>query len=42
MCELTIKLKIADEKNLQELFDSITKLAKKGSAWGTESGALNR
>ena len=38
----TIKLKIADKKNLQLHFDSTTKLARTGSAWGTESGALNR
>ena len=42
-CESTIKLKITDEKNLQLLhFDSTTKLARTGSAWGTESGVLNR
>ena len=41
-CESTIKLKIADENNLQLCFDSTTKLARTASAWGTESGALNR
>ena len=41
-CKSTIKLKIADEKNLQLHFDSTTKLARTGSAWGTESEVLNR
>ena len=41
-CKSTIKLKNADEKNLQLHFDSKTKLARTDSAWGTESGALNR
>ena len=41
-CKSTIKLKTADEKNLQLLFDSTTKLARTGSAWGIESGVLNR
>ena len=41
-CKSTIKLKIADEKNLKLCFDSTTKLARTGSAQGTESGALNR
>ena len=41
-CETTIKLKIADVKNLLKLFESTTKLARTGSAWGTESGMLNR
>ena len=38
----TIKLKIADNKNFQKLFESATKLARTGSAWATESGVLNR
>ena len=42
MCKSMIKLKITDEKNLQYQNDSTTKLAKTGSAWGTESGLLNR
>ena len=29
-------------ENLQLLNESTTKLARTGSAWGTESGALNR
>ena len=41
-CESRIKLKIADEKNLQDHNESTTKLARTGSAWGTESGVLNR
>ena len=41
-CKTTIKLKIADDKKLLELFESTTKLARTGSAQGTESGALNR
>ena len=41
-CESTIKLKIADEKNLQDHNESTAKLARTGSAWGTESGVLNR
>ena len=40
-CKTTIKPKIADDKNLLKLFDVSTKLARTGSAWGTESGALN-
>ena len=41
--ESTIKLKIADVKNLQLLNESTTKLASRtGSAWGTESEVLNR
>ena len=40
--ETTVKLKIADVKNSLKLFESTTKLARTGSAWGTESGALNR
>ena len=38
----TIKLEIADDKNLLKLFESTTKLARTGSAQGTEPGALNR
>ena len=41
-CEKTIKHKIAYDKNLLKLIESTTKLAKTGSAWGTESEALNR
>ena len=37
-----IKLKITDEENLQLLNESTTTLARTGSVWGTESGALNR
>ena len=40
--EKTIKFKIADDKNLLKLFESTTKLARTGSAQGTESGVLNR
>ena len=40
--ETTIKLKIADNKNLLEHFDVTTKLARTGSAQGSESGVLNR
>ena len=29
-------------ENLQLLFESTTKLARTGSAWGTEPGVLNR
>ena len=36
------KFDIADKKNLQQLSDSTTKLARTDSAWGTESGVLNR
>ena len=35
-------IKLLLTENLQLLFDSTTKLAGTGSAWGTESGALNR
>ena len=42
MHKSTIKFEIADKKNLQLLTDSTTKLARTGSAWGIESGALNR
>ena len=42
MCESTIKLRIADQKNLLYLFDSTTKLARTGSEQGTNSGVLNR
>ena len=38
--ETTIKLIIADDKNLLKLFESIPKLARTGSAWETESGVL--
>ena len=34
--ESTIKLKITDEKNLQDHNESTTKLARTGSAQGTE------
>ena len=40
--ESTIKLKIADGNSLQLLNESTTNLAQTGSAWGTESGMLNR
>ena len=40
--ESTIKLKIADIKNLPLLNESTTKLGRPGSAQGTESGVLNR
>ena len=40
--ETTIKFKIADDKNLLKLFESTPKLARTGSAQGTESGVLNR
>ena len=42
MCESTIKLKITDKKNLQYHSESTTRLVRTGSAWGTESGVLNR
>ena len=35
-------LKLLLTENLQLLNESTTKLARTGSAWGTESGALNR
>ena len=35
-------LKSLTRKTYQELSHSTTKLARTGSAWGTESGALNR
>ena len=35
-------LKLLLTLNLQNLFESTTKQAGTGSAWGTESGALNR
>ena len=35
-------LKLLPTENLPMLFESKTKLARTGSAWGTESGALNR
>ena len=40
--ESTIKLKIADGKNLQVLNESTPKLARTGSGQGPESGTLNR
>ena len=42
MHESTIKLEIADKKNLQLLNASTTKKARTGSTWGIESGALNK
>ena len=42
MHESTIKLKITEDRNLQYHNDSTTKLARTGSAQGTELGALNR
>ena len=35
-------LKLLPTENLLNLFDVTTKQARTGSAWGTESGALNR
>ena len=35
-------LKLLLTGNLQNIFDETTKQARTGSAWGTESGALNR
>ena len=35
-------LELLSTENLQMLFESTTKQARTGSAWGTESGALNR
>ena len=35
-------LKLLLTENLLNLFESTTKLDRTGSAWGTESGALNR
>ena len=35
-------LKLLLTENLLMLYDSTTKLAGTGSAWGTESGVLNR
>ena len=40
--ETTIKLKITANRKLTNTFESTTKLARTGSAQGTESGALNR
>ena len=34
--------KLLPTENLELLNESTTKLARTGSAWGTESGALNR
>ena len=34
--------KIADDENLQLLFDSITKLDRTASTWGIDVGALNK
>ena len=42
MHKTTIELKIADNKNLLKFFDVTTKHTRTGSAWETESGALNR
>ena len=42
ICVSTIKLKITGRKNLQYHNELTTKLARTGSARGTESGALNR
>ena len=35
-------LKLLPTENLQNTFDPTAKQARTGSAWGTESGALNR
>ena len=34
--------KIADDENLQLLFDSTTKQSRTAHTWGIEAGALNR
>ena len=41
-CKTTIKLKIAADRKPMKSFESTTKQARTGSAWGTESGVLNR
>ena len=37
-----LNLKLLLTENLLNLFDVTTKQARTGSAWGTESGVLNR
>ena len=42
LVRLQSNLKLLPTENLLNLFDVTTKQARTGSAWGTESGALNR